>query len=57
MAPKATPAQGEAEPTLTKHELPTAKAQYIVDKSEMEKLLKKTFGAGIGFHVSVCTAG
>ena len=47
------PAQGEAEPTLTEYKLPTDKAKYIINKSEMERFLKKTFGGCIVFHVSV----
>lgn len=52
MAPDATP-QGEAQPTLRKHEIPADKAKYIVTKPEMEEFLKKTFGAGVEFNVSV----
>lgn len=54
MAPQAaTTAQTEPQPTLTKYELTPDKANYIVNRSELEELLKNTFGAGVDFHVSV----
>lgn len=57
MAPRGTAtAQGESQPTLTKHELPAHKATYVIHQADMEELLKKTFGAGLDFNVSVSQA-
>ena len=52
MAPRAT-VQDESQRPLTKHELPADKTTYIVRRTDMEELLKKTFGAGLDFNVSV----
>lgn len=52
MAPHAT-ADEPPQPILTKHELPADKAKYIVTKPELEECLKKVFGSGVEFDVSV----
>ena len=60
MTPRPTttaPAEPHPLPTLTKHELSSNQATYLVRKADMEEFLQETFGPGIDFNVSVRAAG